>query len=184
MDRFLSCHYYFCDEKLQSKTQLKMNKNKKIHITGSVGSGKTTLAKKLSTELDIPYYEIDNIIFERHGTGDIRRSEKEIVNILDEIVSDDAWILEGTSTKEWVIRSFAAADCIILLDVPYLVRLKRIIFRYLKQIVKLESANYNPSFSMLIQMFKWNHKFDRINKIDFYKLTRNYLDKVIVYTRN
>ncbi len=160
-----------------------MSKKKKIHITGSVGSGKTTLAKKLSIELGIPYYEIDNIIFERHLSGDVRRSDKEIVNILDEIVTGDAWILEGTCTKKWIVRSFAAADCIILLDIPYLVRLKRIIFRYLKQIVKLESANYQPTFSMLIQMFKWNHKFNSVNKIDFYQLTKNYLDKIIVQTR-
>lgn len=58
--------------------QMKRNKNKKIHITGSVGSGKTTLAKKLSVELGIPYYEIDTIIFERHLSGDVRRSDKEI----------------------------------------------------------------------------------------------------------
>ncbi|MFG3612939.1 hypothetical protein M2M59_01205 [Rummeliibacillus sp. G93] len=29
---------------------------KRIHIIGSIGSGKTTLAKKLSDQLSIPYF--------------------------------------------------------------------------------------------------------------------------------
>ncbi|WP_440338356.1 shikimate kinase [Lysinibacillus sphaericus] len=41
-----------------------MNKKfpSKIHIIGSVGSGKTTLAKELSAKLNIPYYELDNVV--------------------------------------------------------------------------------------------------------------------------
>lgn len=35
----------------------------KIHIIGSVGSGKTTLARALSYQLNIPYYELDNVLF-------------------------------------------------------------------------------------------------------------------------
>ena len=34
----------------------------KVLITGNVGSGKTTLAKKLSETYNVPYFEIDSII--------------------------------------------------------------------------------------------------------------------------
>jgi adenylate kinase family enzyme len=30
-----------------------------IRIIGSVGSGKTTLARRISRELNVPYYELD-----------------------------------------------------------------------------------------------------------------------------
>lgn len=154
-----------------------MDSKRRIHIIGSVGSGKTTLAKELS----IPYYEIDNIIFERHSTGDTRRSDKEIVKKLEEIIKSEAWILEGTSTKEWIIKSFETADCIIFLDIPYLIRLRRVLFRYVKQLLKVEKTNYKPTFSMLINMVKWNHKFNKANKIEFYNLTQEYKNKVRTY---
>lgn len=35
---------------------------KRIHIIGSVGSGKTTLAKEISSKLGIPYYELNWIM--------------------------------------------------------------------------------------------------------------------------
>lgn len=83
--------------------------------------------------------------------------------------------------KKWIIKSFEIADCIIFLDTPYLIRLKRILFRYVKQLLKIEKANYKPTFSMLINMFKWNHKFNKVNKIEFYKLTQEYKNKVRTY---
>lgn len=134
--------------------------------------------------MSIPYYEIDNIIFERHPSGDVRRSDAEIVTILEKIVDTEMWILEGTCTKEWITKSFDKAEQIILLDLPYLIRLKRIIFRYIKQLLTLETANYKPTITMFIHMLKWNHKFNKTNKLEFFKLTKKYSDKIIVYTNN
>lgn len=44
----------------------------KIDIIGSVGSGKTTLAKNLSRIYRIPYYEKDEIVWIRQKTGDYK----------------------------------------------------------------------------------------------------------------
>jgi len=48
----------------------------KIYVVGAVGSGKTTFSKKLSNELDIPYFELDNICWNSDGTG--KRTAREI----------------------------------------------------------------------------------------------------------
>ncbi|GGG18394.1 hypothetical protein GCM10007425_11070 [Lysinibacillus alkalisoli] len=48
---------------------------KKIHIMGAIGSGKTTLAKRLHEQLNIPYFELDNIVWERLDSDDIRRNK-------------------------------------------------------------------------------------------------------------
>jgi shikimate kinase len=42
---------------------------KKIHIIGSVGSGKTTLARTLSSHLNIPFYELDNVFGKGFNLG-------------------------------------------------------------------------------------------------------------------
>ena len=69
-----------------------MNKEspKKIRIIGSVGSGKTTLAKELSLKLNIPYYEIDNVVWIRRKSGDIRRTDEEREEYLNAIIHSEA----------------------------------------------------------------------------------------------
>ena len=37
----------------------------KIDIIGSVASGKTTLAGKISQKYNVPYYEKDNVVWDR-----------------------------------------------------------------------------------------------------------------------
>ncbi|MDN7246955.1 AAA family ATPase [Planococcus shenhongbingii] len=48
----------------------------KVYIIGSVGSGKTTLAKTIAAKLRIPRFEIDNFVWERQAISDLRNSEK------------------------------------------------------------------------------------------------------------
>lgn len=82
----------------------------KIHIIGSVGSGKTTLARRLSKKFDIPFYELDNVVWERHQTGDIRRPEEDRDQYLAQIVSTKRWIIEGAHHHHWVGKSFNNAE--------------------------------------------------------------------------
>lgn len=98
----------------------------KIHIIGSVGSGKTTLARALSYQLNIPYYELDNVVWRRTKNGDIRNTPKERDEQLYNIVNSNAWIVEGAHHK-WVSQSFQKADLIIFLDVSVVKRIVRII---------------------------------------------------------
>ena len=49
----------------------------KIDIIGSVASGKTTLAKRISKKYRVPYYEKDNIVWKRTANGDVERSQEE-----------------------------------------------------------------------------------------------------------
>lgn len=49
----------------------------KIDIVGSVASGKTTLARKISKEFNIPHYEKDNVVWKRTPSGDVKRIPQE-----------------------------------------------------------------------------------------------------------
>lgn len=50
----------------------------KIDIIGSVASGKTRLAKRISKKYGVPYYEKDNIVWKRTANGDVKRSPEEL----------------------------------------------------------------------------------------------------------
>ncbi|WP_419866459.1 hypothetical protein [Sediminibacillus terrae] len=92
---------------------MERNVPNKIHIIGSVGSGKTTLAKELSLKLDIPYYELDNVVWIREKSGDIRRTEEEREAYLNRIIQSESWIIEGVHNENWVSNCFKSADIII-----------------------------------------------------------------------
>lgn len=141
----------------------------KVRIIGSVASGKTTLAKKLSSKLNIPYYELDNVVWKRHHSGDIRRTEQEMKDFLAEIVQTEDWIIEGVHGEEWVASTFEKADELVFLDPSYSVRTYRIFRRFLLQKLGLESAHYQPTFNIFRKMFRWNRQFEEVGKPNFYE---------------
>jgi adenylate kinase family enzyme len=155
----------------------------KIHIIGSVGSGKTTLARELSSKLNVPFYELDNVVWKRHeGSEGIRRTEKEREEYLNTLISSDAWIVEGVHNEEWVSNSFQNAELIIFLDTNYSVRTYRIIRRFLLQKLGLERSNYKPSLEIFFKMFKWNRYFEENGKPNFYNEFGGFSGKILVVT--
>jgi len=157
----------------------------KIHIIGSVGSGKTTLARTLSAKMELPHHELDNVVWKRFATGDVRRSEKERDDYLRRIIQSEGWIIEGVH-YEWVQQSFKNADIIILLNPPYSTRTFRIIKRFILQMLGIEKSNYKPTFAMFRKMFIWNRYFETISKPDILKILGGYEEKVWIIndTRN
>ena len=161
------------------------NKNpNRIHIIGSVGSGKTTLAKKLSKHLNLPYYELDNVVWNRGETEDTRRTEQEREEVLQSIVQSEKWIVEGVHNEDWVASSFQQADVIVFLDTNYSIRTYRIMKRFTKQRLRLEKANYQPSFEIFIKMFKWNRYFEEVGKPNFFNKYEMHREKICVVTNS
>lgn len=135
----------------------------KIHIIGEVGSGKTYLAGKLSQQLNINYYQLDNVVWRRGEESDTRNPKEVRDAILNDIVNQEKWIIEGVHYK-WVQRSFELADVIIYLETNVIIRDIQMLKRYIKQKLGLEKGNYNQTLKNLYIMIKWNHKFNSERK--------------------
>ena len=86
----------------------------KVVIIGSSGAGKTTLARKLSRVLNIRVYHLDRLFWGRKWRGMSRNTR---IDILQQIVMKERWIIEGTYLKSSEPR-LSAADTIIFLDMP------------------------------------------------------------------
>ncbi|WP_086313177.1 hypothetical protein A5821_000724 [Enterococcus sp. 7F3_DIV0205] len=153
---------------------------KKIMIAGPVGSGKTTFAKKLSAKKKIPYYELDNLIWNRQPSGDIPYSEEESTHQLQAILAKETWIIEGTTTKNWIKLAVNDADIILVLLPPYPIRLYRIFSRFIKQITNQETANYKPTFQLLKMMFIWNHHYEKKNIFELQKIAGSINKKLTI----
>lgn len=149
----------------------------KILIVGTVGTGKTTLAKKLSKQYKIEYYEIDLIVHDDENSGK-KRAIDEQNDIIKKINKNEDWIIEGVLRKnlEYLLE---LADKIIYLNIPKYKRNIRILTRFIKQNLKIEKANYKPDFKMLKNMYKWS-KEDEERKEEFKKMLNKYEDKLEV----
>lgn len=100
----------------------------KIVIIGSAGAGKSTLAQKLGSILNIKVFHLDRIFWQR-GWKEKPRDLR--IDILQKIIQEKQWIIEGTYLGSSEPR-LNAADTIIFLDTDPLLCLQRIIKRYLK----------------------------------------------------
>lgn len=101
---------------------------KKIVIIGSPGAGKSFFARQLGEMLNIKVIHLDRYFWQPKW----KERPKEIrLQIMQELVAKDQWIIEGSYLDTSYIR-LQAADTIILLDMPNWLCLWRVLNRYFK----------------------------------------------------
>ena len=85
---------------------------KKIIVIGCPGSGKTTFAEKLRDKTNLPLYHLDSIW---HKPDQTHISREDFDSRLDEILLQDAWIIDGNYQRT-MERRVSACDTVILFD--------------------------------------------------------------------
>lgn len=146
----------------------------RIYIIGPVASGKTSLARKLSEKLETDFYELDKVVFEIKESGDRKRSKEEISKIFNEIIKSKDWIIEDVG-REIFKSAYEKADLIIFISIPSIVIYKRIICRWIKQMMGIEKTTYKPNIEMLKKMFKWANNDIKNSKLEVLKAYSNKL---------
>jgi adenylate kinase family enzyme len=145
----------------------------KLYIVGSVGAGKSTLAREISKILDIPVYHLDELVHMRDPEakgGNVRRSDEEIQETFSEILGLDDFIIEDCLRKRFTV-ALQQVDKVVFLDIPRHQLYVRIIRRWIKQRLGLEQANYKASLQMLSQMFTWVKESPRDKLVNLQNLT-------------
>ena len=127
----------------------------RIHIIGGTGSGKTTLARKLGTHLDIPFYDLDEVGYEG-GFGAPRPLNVRLA-MLKDIAAQPAWVTEGGFIL-WVDELLRTADTIVLLDLPWRIRRWRVITRHIK--ADLARNNRHAGYLNLYRFYRTSQKYE------------------------
>jgi adenylate kinase family enzyme len=154
-------------------------------MVGAVSSGKSTLSRKISNILDIPYQALDEVVHIPDKTqpwGNRKRQVEERDAIFHTFVQQSRWIIEDTG-RPCFKEGFRLANMIVLLDISSKVRKYRIIKRWIKQRLGHEKCIYRPHIKMLIGMFKWSRDYDT-GKDNLKERLSPYHEKVITLRNN
>lgn len=150
----------------------------KIHIIGCSGSGKTYLANALSKKYNIPHFDLDDIQWDNtareYGT---KRPLDKRKALLQEVLSNDAWIIEGVYYS-WVQQSFDEADKIYVLDMPRYLYKSRIIIRSVKRKLGILKGK-KETLKSVWNLLKWTETFQDKNMKEIKRILDRYDDNVI-----
>lgn len=125
---------------------------KNIYIIGPVASGKTTLARKLSKKLNIKMYELDKIVWD--DARGVKRSDEEIALLFAKILNKNSWIIEDVGRNKFR-EGIKVADIVYYIDLSKNSLYKRVILRWIKQMLKIEDSNYKQSLKTLKDNLRW-----------------------------
>ncbi len=152
-----------------------MKAPKRILILGTTGSGKTTLAAKLSKILRLPHIGLDWIVFKKHWTT--RYSDQTISKKIKQVIKKQKWIMEGVYSSPWMGKIAKRADLVILLNFPRVVLAKRVTQRFLRKKSSEEKSDKISELLQLFQLFKAiNNYYKKGFKKGYYR-HKEFIDK-------
>ena len=126
---------------------------RKVAVFGNAGGGKSTLARALAGLTNLPLYPLDMIQY-RAGGGEVPRDQ--YLRAHAELLSRDAWIIDGYGCRASAWERFASADTLIYVDLAFLTHFLWITKRLLKGIFVTPEGwpERSPILSSSIQSYR------------------------------
>lgn len=87
----------------------------RIAIIGNTAAGKSTLARALAKAKDLPYHEVDRLMYRPAGEVDSREAA---IREHGAILAQSRWILDGFGPVRSLDPLFERADTIVHIDLP------------------------------------------------------------------
>jgi len=100
----------------------------RVLVIGCGGAGKSTLSRKLAPALGLPLVGLDRAYWR---AGWIEPSKPEWRAIVEKLVAEPAWIMDGNFSDTFDLR-MPRADTVIWLDFPRRICLRRVLTRIIK----------------------------------------------------
>ena len=130
---------------------------RRIVVIGTTGSGKTTLARRLSQHLDIPHVELDALNWEPDW---VQAPTEVFRQRTEEALRGEAWLVDGNYSA---VRDIVwpRADTLVWLDFSFLVTLRQLLGRTLRRIASQEELwsgnreSFRAQFLSRDSLFIW-----------------------------
>jgi len=152
----------------------------KIHICGIYGCGKSTLAKRLSEAMNIPYYSLDDIKY-KVKYDKIRPVEERIV-LVNNICKGNKWITEGTWSN-YAENVFKKADLIIFMQIPQIVCNYRILKRFLTR-KKGNNDTFLEALKLIREVYRYYFTKQPVSLHVHREIIKKYNKQVVIIRNN
>lgn len=154
---------------------------KRIMIIGSGGAGKSTLAKQLGEEFDLPVYHLDAYYWK---PGWKPTSAEEWSSFQETLVQKESWIIDGNYGKTLDAR-LERAEVIILLDFSRWITVYRVLKRRIMYHGKTRpDLNKDCPESLDLEFMKWIWTFRKTRIPGIMEKLRKHEEKKIIILKS
>ncbi len=94
----------------------------RVNIVGTSGSGKSVFGEELARQLDLPYFEMDQLFWK---TGWAESTDEEFFEKIRNVVERESWVLDGNYTRT-VPTKWPRAQLVIWLDLSFATTVVRV----------------------------------------------------------
>src|SRR3989338_2710899 len=152
----------------------------KIHICGIYGCCKSTLAKRLSAVMDIPYYSLDDIKYK--VKYDKIRPVEERIMLVNNISKGNKWITEGTWSN-YAENAFKKADVIIFMQIPQIVCNYRILKRFVTR-KKENKDTFLEALKLIREVYRYYFTKQPVSLYTHKEIIEKHNKKVVIIRNN